>query len=73
MRERRHAAHHIFRPFHAFCDEAHAAALETSFAQRATIVVGGPRALAHAVDAIRLCAAAQAIEAPQADAFLNRN
>ncbi|MEZ4296044.1 MAG: M1 family metallopeptidase [Polyangiaceae bacterium] len=47
-----------------FCDEAHASALSRLFAERSERYVGGPRNLAGALEAVRLCSARRAIQEP---------
>jgi alanyl aminopeptidase len=57
-------------PIELWCDDPHAAELERTFRARAEGIDGGARALAQALETIHLCAAAQAIQAPEAAAFL---
>jgi cytosol alanyl aminopeptidase len=53
----------------AFCDEAAATRVETFFASRIQSLPGGPRSLAGALEAIRLCAAGVAAQRPSFEAM----
>ena len=53
-----------------FCSEAQAAEVESFFAERIEALPGGPRNLAGALEAIRLCAARAEAQRESANAFL---
>ena len=55
-----------------FCDDAHAAAVEAFFAPRIDKLSGGPRNLAGAIEAIRLCAARVAAQKTSAMEFFRK-
>jgi alanyl aminopeptidase len=55
-----------------FCDDAHAAAVEAFFAPRIDKLSGGPRNLAGAIEAIRLCAARVAAQRTSAMDFFRK-
>ena len=55
-----------------FCDDAHAAAVEAFFAPRIDKLSGGPRNLAGAIEAIRLCAARVSAQKASAMEFFQR-
>ncbi|HWL86123.1 MAG TPA: ERAP1-like C-terminal domain-containing protein, partial [Polyangiaceae bacterium] len=55
-----------------FCDDAHAADLESFFRERSAHLTGGPRHLAQAVEAVRLCSAHRALQEPNVSAFLQK-
>jgi hypothetical protein len=55
----------------AFCDEAHAQDAEAFLGPRAAKIDGGPRALAQALEGVRLCAAKRQQQAPSARAFFD--
>lgn len=54
-----------------FCDEEHAARVETFFASRIEALPGGPRNLRGATEAIRLCAARKNVHLANTTAFFN--
>jgi alanyl aminopeptidase len=55
-----------------FCDKGHADELEKLFATRAGTIEGGPRALAGALEGMRLCIARRAVLEPEAWAFFSK-
>jgi alanyl aminopeptidase len=55
----------------AFCDVAHADAVERLFGERAKKLDGGPRDVAGAVESVRLCAARRAASGPGLKAFFS--
>jgi alanyl aminopeptidase len=63
-------AHHggpaLLSAVDAFCDEAHAQEAETFLRKRAESIEGGPRALASAIEHVRLCAARRKAQEPSA-------
>ncbi len=58
--------------FHQFCDDAHAADLESFFHDRVSRYTGGARALEQSVEDTKLCSAYRAIQAPSVSAFLQK-
>jgi cytosol alanyl aminopeptidase len=56
----------------SFCDEAHAADVESFFGGRIEKLEGGPRNLSSAVEGIRLCAARRAKQEESVRAFFRR-
>ncbi|HEX4459397.1 MAG TPA: ERAP1-like C-terminal domain-containing protein, partial [Polyangia bacterium] len=55
-----------------FCDEAHAKDVEQFFGARTTRFVGGPRIVEQAVEEVRVCSAAHALQADSFAAFLKK-
>jgi alanyl aminopeptidase len=55
-----------------FCDEAHAHDAEQFFQGRTTRLVGGPRILQQAVETVRVCSAARALQLDSSAAFLKK-
>jgi alanyl aminopeptidase len=55
-----------------FCSEEKAAEVEAFFAPRIDSLPGGPRNLAGALEAIRLCASLRTAQAASAEAFFTR-
>jgi alanyl aminopeptidase len=55
-----------------FCDEAHAADAEAFFKPKLADIEGGPRALALALENVRLCAAKRKAQEPHMRAYFSK-